>query len=152
MFCVHWQVSGKYAQQHFQIKKKFQKLINIYGMALHDSKVAQSWVILLRLWQVTVTFMACKKGSNQPSQPPQSGESIYRTQKSINYPTQSKPNQLWKDDLTKEIVKICINSITIRTWTKLSNTKKKCNDRFSIGKYLGNMHNNLFRSKKISKK
>ena len=27
-----------------------------YGTLLHDSKVAQSWVILLRLWQVTVTF------------------------------------------------------------------------------------------------
>ena len=37
----------------------------LYGTVLHDSKVAQSWVILLGLWQVTVTFPACKKGSDQ---------------------------------------------------------------------------------------
>ena len=36
-----------------------------YGTLLHDSKVAQSWVILLRLWQVTVTFFAYQKGSDQ---------------------------------------------------------------------------------------
>ena len=36
-----------------------------YGTFLHDSKVAQSLVILFRLWQVTVTFSACKKGSDQ---------------------------------------------------------------------------------------
>ena len=34
-------------------------------MVLHDSKVVQSWVILFRLWQVTVTFFAYQKGSDQ---------------------------------------------------------------------------------------
>ena len=37
-----------------------------YGTLLHDSKVAQSWVILLRLCQVvTVAFFAYQKGSDQ---------------------------------------------------------------------------------------
>ena len=34
-------------------------------MVLHVSKVAQSLIILLRLWQITVTFSACQKGSDQ---------------------------------------------------------------------------------------
>ena len=36
-----------------------------YGTVLHDSKVAIYWFILLRHWQVTVTFSACKNGSDQ---------------------------------------------------------------------------------------
>ena len=40
-------------------------MIHTYGTVLGDSKVAQSLVTLLRLWTVTVTFVAYQKGSDQ---------------------------------------------------------------------------------------
>ena len=53
----------KYDQ--FQTQYASRLLQPIYGTVLHDSKVAQSWVILLPLWQVTVVFWAYQKGSDQ---------------------------------------------------------------------------------------
>ena len=77
-----------------------------YGTVLHDSKVAQSGVIILKLWQVPVTFLTCKKGSDQflshRLDRPSPVIQLKGLKKITNYSTQSKPNLAWEADLTKK--------------------------------------------------
>ena len=91
----------------------------LYGTVLRDSKVAQSWPILLRPWQVTLISRPVKSIQIN-SYLTVSTYRTYRTKK-VQI-SQLSPYQIRLERLIqpKKFSK-CKSSLTVKAWTKLSN-------------------------------
>ena len=86
--------------------------------------MAQSWFILLRLWQVSVTFLAYQKGSdqllshrlNRPSHASQV-VGLKKVQIAELSPSQIMLGRIiYPNKMSK-----CYNSLSVRAWTNKSN-------------------------------